>query len=49
MDATKAPWSPHYKMATYVTAELPALVEREFNLSPVLKSVFGHSMGAARC
>jgi len=45
VDATAAPWSPHYKMESYVVQELPELVEREFNISPMLKSIFGHSMG----
>ncbi|KAJ8614046.1 hypothetical protein CTAYLR_005836 [Chrysophaeum taylorii] len=45
VDATAEPWSKNYKMATYVTIELPALVEKEFGVSPTLKSVSGHSMG----
>ena len=30
IDATAEPWSDHYKMYSYVTAELPALVEENF-------------------
>ena len=30
VDATQAPWDRHYKMATYVTEELPALVADHF-------------------
>jgi S-formylglutathione hydrolase FrmB len=32
-------------MRTYVTSELPALVEKEFNISATERSIFGHSMG----
>ena len=45
LDATQAPWAGHYSMATYVTQELPALVEREFPVSAERRGVFGHSMG----
>jgi S-formylglutathione hydrolase len=45
VDATRAPWSAHYRMYSYVTAELPALVESAFPARPGLRSVFGHSMG----
>lgn len=45
IDATAAPWSEKYKMYTYVTKELPELVEKEFGCSSALKSIFGHSMG----
>ncbi|MEC8375962.1 MAG: alpha/beta hydrolase-fold protein, partial [Pseudomonadota bacterium] len=34
VDATQAPWDKHYKMYSYITEELPALIEREF---PVTK------------
>jgi len=44
LDATAAPWSAHYRMATYVTLELRGLVEAEFPVSP-RRGVFGHSMG----
>lgn len=45
LDATAAPWAGHYRMASYVTKELPALVEREFPVSAARRGVFGHSMG----
>jgi S-formylglutathione hydrolase len=45
LDATAAPWAGHYRMASYVTQELPALVEREFPVSSARRGVFGHSMG----
>jgi len=44
MDATEAPWSRHYRMGTYVSEELPALVEAELPLSD-RRGISGHSMG----
>ena len=44
VDATVAKWAK-YQMYTYVTKELPAVVEGAFEISPSLKSIFGHSMG----
>jgi S-formylglutathione hydrolase len=44
LDATQAPWSSAYRMFTYVTRELPALIERAFPISDA-RSIFGHSMG----
>ena len=45
LDATSAPWAGHYRMAQYVTRELPALIEAEFPVRPDRRGVFGHSMG----
>lgn len=45
LDATQAPWAGHYRMAQYVSQELPALVEAEFPVRPDHRGVFGHSMG----
>jgi len=45
VNATQAPWQPHYQMYDYVSAELPALVEANLPLLPGVKSVSGHSMG----
>lgn len=45
VDATAAPWSANYRMHSYITKELPALVEREFKISPKLRAISGHSMG----
>ncbi len=44
VDATKQPWSQHYQMYSYVSQELPQLVEKHFPVSRV-KSIAGHSMG----
>ena len=45
VDATEAPWSSHYRMYSYVTAELPAVIERNFPARGDAQGIFGHSMG----
>ncbi|KAL7545230.1 hypothetical protein ACHAWF_008579 [Thalassiosira exigua] len=46
VDATEAPWSKNFRMYTYVTKELPALLEANFSVGTGgLRSVTGHSMG----
>ena len=45
VDASVAPWSTHYRMWSYVTAELPALVEAGFPADMARQSIMGHSMG----
>lgn len=46
MDATNSPWDSHFKMESYVTKELPALVEAEWGVgSNGMRSLAGHSMG----
>lgn len=45
LDATEAPWSTTYRMETYVTQELPAVVERQFDVRADVRGIFGHSMG----
>ncbi|MDH5273618.1 MAG: S-formylglutathione hydrolase [Gammaproteobacteria bacterium] len=46
VDATQAPWSAHYRMYSYVTRELPALLAREFEAADTSRqSIMGHSMG----
>ncbi len=45
VDATEAPWSRHYRMYSYVTSELPALVARQFAVRADAQGIFGHSMG----
>lgn len=45
VNATQAPWAKHYQMYDYVTRELPALIEANFDVIPSLKSITGHSMG----
>lgn len=45
LDATQAPWSSHYRMFSYVTQELPALVAERFPADAGRQGIFGHSMG----
>ena len=44
-NATQAPWNKHFNMYTYVTEELPSLVERYFHVDTERRSVMGFSMG----
>ena len=44
INATQAPWAPHYRMQDYVAEELPALVEQHFPASD-RRGISGHSMG----
>ena len=44
-NATQAPWNEHWNMFTYVTEELPSLVERYFHVCPERRSITGFSMG----
>jgi len=46
IDATKAPYSKGYKMASYITQELPKALTAEFSeLDGSRMSITGHSMG----
>ena len=45
VDATEQPWAPHFKMWSYVTEELPALIFRNFELEEGAQGITGHSMG----
>ena len=45
VDATEAPWAPHFRMWSYVTEELPALLAAEFMVDPDRQAITGHSMG----
>ncbi|KAH8389080.1 hypothetical protein KR215_004709 [Drosophila sulfurigaster] len=45
VDATEAPWSKHYKMYSYVTQELPAIIKANFPTLAGKQGIFGHSMG----
>ena len=44
VDATQAPWAPHFRMETYVTGELIDLIDAEFPTTKT-RSISGHSMG----
>ncbi|HPA39146.1 MAG TPA: alpha/beta hydrolase-fold protein, partial [Phenylobacterium sp.] len=45
VDATQAPWAPHFRMETYVTRDLLAAVEAALPLDPARRGISGHSMG----
>lgn len=53
LNATKSPWSSHYKMYDYIVKELPLALHEYFNNQKNAiaidflqsKSIFGHSMG----
>jgi S-formylglutathione hydrolase len=45
VDATREPWSRHYRMYSYVTRELPAIIEANFPVDAGRQGIFGHSMG----
>lgn len=45
VDATQAPFASHYRMWSYVTEELPALLSAHFPVDPSRQSILGHSMG----
>ncbi len=44
VNATRAPWSAHYRMYDYISSELPAILPVALPLTQV-KSISGHSMG----
>lgn len=43
VDATQAPWQPHYQMWRYISEDLPALIRAEISSGPL--GITGHSMG----
>jgi S-formylglutathione hydrolase len=45
LDATLAPYAQHYRMYSYVTQELPALIAAHFPADMGRQGIFGHSMG----
>lgn len=46
LNADQEPYSTHYHMYSYVTEELPALLESQFSIGKAgLRSISGHSMG----
>ncbi|XP_014283690.1 S-formylglutathione hydrolase isoform X2 [Halyomorpha halys] len=45
VDATQEPWKSHYNMYTYVTSELPEIINSNFPADPDQQSIMGHSMG----
>jgi len=45
LDALQAPWSTHYRMESYLTQELYALIVNHFPANAQRVGIFGHSMG----
>jgi len=45
VDATQEPWEKHFRMYSYVTEELRALIESQFPADSGRTGIFGHSMG----
>jgi S-formylglutathione hydrolase len=45
VDATEPPWDRSYRMYSYVTEELPALLAGNFPVDASRAGIFGHSMG----
>lgn len=45
VDATQAPWSSRFRMHSYVSSELPALLARAFPIDNTRCGITGHSMG----
>ncbi|MEM7270277.1 MAG: S-formylglutathione hydrolase [Pseudomonadota bacterium] len=45
VDATKAPWAPHFRMYSYISEELPALIASELPADATRTGITGHSMG----
>ena len=45
VDATEAPWAPHFNMWSYISDELPALLGKDFALDMDRQAITGHSMG----
>ncbi len=45
VNATQAPWAPHFRMWDYIVEELPALVCDSFPLDAQAQGITGHSMG----
>jgi S-formylglutathione hydrolase len=45
VDATEAPWAPHFRMRAYIVEELQGLLMDEFPLDREAQGITGHSMG----
>lgn len=42
LNATRDPWKSNYQMYSYITEELPAIVEQNFPILPNKQSIMGH-------
>ncbi len=45
VNATEAPWAPHYRMWDYIAEELPRVLFSAFPLAEAAQAITGHSMG----
>jgi len=45
VNATEAPWAPHFRMWDYVAEDLPDLLARDFPVDMERQGITGHSMG----
>jgi len=45
VDATQAPWAPHFNMFSYIAQDLPRVLDANFAVDPVRQAITGHSMG----
>ena len=45
VDATQAPYAANYRMASYITDELPEILAANFPADRARHSIMGHSMG----
>jgi S-formylglutathione hydrolase len=45
VDATQPPFATNYRMFSYITDELPRIVEAVFPVDPARQGITGHSMG----
>ena len=45
VDATEPPWSPNFRMQSYIERELPALVAEQLPVDMARQGITGHSMG----
>jgi S-formylglutathione hydrolase len=45
VNATEAPWSPHYRMYDYIATELPGIVAGNLPVRSDRQGITGHSMG----
>lgn len=45
LDATQAPWAPHFKMESWIMDELPDVIARAFPADMTRQGITGHSMG----
>jgi S-formylglutathione hydrolase len=45
LDATEAPFAPHFRMATWLLKELPTVIAANFPADMARQSITGHSMG----